>query len=479
MSSGFIALPLVLLAALLFVGLIVTLIIVAIVSRRARSWLLGAMGVGLLILLLLGALLLQRGRRSVEVEHAMVDSARVPEAAAARPPYSVNVDDGRGNRVAVDKSGSIEVDDGRGNRVVVDKSRGIEVADSRGRKVSVSRTRSSDLAPTPPTPLSPLVEAETNWATFLADVYPSAETAAEALSREMLGKIWLYGEAPAGTTVRLSGGLDRQSLLRVAEKVRNATGAQTALGIDEIEAAVHKASPSLTLNLHGDAAKGATLEASWRGGDGNADTRSVKVVQTPWAADFAEFQRASRGYLLAQTPAPAAGAQEAYDAALKDAAGQLASMLFPRLVDELRRSPARPRNSQTVAIPQKVALAGMIVEDLRRGRAVRDGFAQTFERPYGKLYRQMLLVDCSEQTLQELARPIAQRLWSEQAATERAVEQQRWTWAKMVMSIAALVGLTILVYALLNAATKGYYSWVLRIVAVALIAGGILFVVIA
>jgi hypothetical protein len=122
---------------------------------------------------------------------------------------------------------------------------------------------------------------------------------------------------------------------------------------------------------------------------------------------------------------------------------------------------------------------GMTLPDLRNGVGILDGFAQVFDRPYGKVYRQILLVDCSEGTVQGMARSVTKRMVGDAVAAERVVEQQRWTWAKMAMSIAALVGLTILVYALLNAATKGYYSWVLRIVAVVLIAGGILFVVIA
>ncbi len=438
--SGFIALPFFLLALLLLGGLVVTIIVVAAVSKRFRSAIL-SFGAVVLVVLVVGWMLVGVQRR-VPVGMELSGPTAVVES---MPRYSVNVDDGRGNRV------------------VVDKSRGIEVADSRGRKVSIKRAEI--------VPPSGAVEAEDNWSAFLADVYPSAETAAEALSRELLSKVWPDGKAPAGAAIRLSGGLGRPSLLRVAEKVRSFSGAQMALTIDEMEAAVHKAALSLTFNLHGDSSKGATLEAARRDPDGNQETRSVKVVEAAWAADFADFGRtASQPYLLAQTHAPAASAQEAYDAALSDAAGQLDSLVRERVRQALNRHPEG--RSMTTPI-------GMTLPDLRNGVGILDGFAQVFDRPYGKVYRQILLVDCSEGTVQGMARSVTKRMVGDAVAAERVVEQQRWTWAKMAMSIAALVGLTILVYALLNAATKGYYSWVLRIVAVVLIAGGILFVVIA
>jgi hypothetical protein len=51
----------------------------------------------------------------------------------------------------------------------------------------------------------------------------------------------------------------------------------------------------------------------------------------------------------------------------------------------------------------------------------------------------------------------------------------RVTWAKMLGSIAGLLALIVVVYLFLNAATKGYYAWSLRIAGVVLAGVVILF----
>jgi hypothetical protein len=49
---------------------------------------------------------------------------------------------------------------------------------------------------------------------------------------------------------------------------------------------------------------------------------------------------------------------------------------------------------------------------------------------------------------------------------------QASTWSRLGMSIGGLAVLILAVYLVLNAATKGYYSLVLRLAAIALVVGG-------
>ena len=52
---------------------------------------------------------------------------------------------------------------------------------------------------------------------------------------------------------------------------------------------------------------------------------------------------------------------------------------------------------------------------------------------------------------------------------------RKMTWARMLLSIVGLLVLISLVYAFLNAATKGYYVWSLRIAGIVLALIAIIF----
>jgi hypothetical protein len=80
---------------------------------------------------------------------------------------------------------------------------------------------------------------------------------------------------------------------------------------------------------------------------------------------------------------------------------------------------------------------------------------QSLEGSAGKIWRQALLVDTSAEKLKNLARQKA------------IIAQARKTgFAKMFFSILGLIVLITVVYVFLNAATKGYYAWSLRIAGV-------------
>ena len=51
-----------------------------------------------------------------------------------------------------------------------------------------------------------------------------------------------------------------------------------------------------------------------------------------------------------------------------------------------------------------------------------------------------------------------------------------WGWGQRVLSVAAVVVVILLAYLFLNAATKGYYEWALRVAAVVLLAGGLVLI---
>ena len=90
--------------------------------------------------------------------------------------------------------------------------------------------------------------------------------------------------------------------------------------------------------------------------------------------------------------------------------------------------------------------------DVLRGDVVVDRFVQSFDGTAGRIWRQAFLVDTSKDKLT--------RLLYTKVVKRRAL---RCTWARRIASgLGALVLITA-VYALLNAATRGYYVWSLRI----------------
>ncbi len=98
------------------------------------------------------------------------------------------------------------------------------------------------------------------------------------------------------------------------------------------------------------------------------------------------------------------------------------------------------------ALPDPAAL------EVSAQRATRDMFVQQLRRPYGDVYRAAVLVDLSTDAL------ASQRLDNVKGTLARAV---------------GLLLLTVLVYLFLNAATKGYYVWSVRLVAVAVAVVGL------
>ncbi len=90
---------------------------------------------------------------------------------------------------------------------------------------------------------------------------------------------------------------------------------------------------------------------------------------------------------------------------------------------------------------------------------VTDKFLQSLDGSVGKIWRQAILLDVSNQKLNHLADILSG------AARTRSMD-----WARMVFSIIGLFVLITIVYIFLNAATRGYYSWSLRIVGVILAA---------
>ncbi|MBN1816064.1 MAG: hypothetical protein JW828_01810 [Sedimentisphaerales bacterium] len=171
----------------------------------------------------------------------------------------------------------------------------------------------------------------------------------------------------------------------------------------------------------------------------------VRYHEKPWLTDFPQFQSQHRNhsYLLARSTSSATSQAQAEREAMTQATRQVAHM-----INEIRiRTPNRMLESDLSVNPVDLERRGMIF----------DRFTQQFYAAAGPIYRTALLIDTSEMTMAPLVQ--------EKTAIMRL---ERITWAKMILTFLGIAGLICIVYAFLNAATRGYYTWSLRIAAVVL-----------
>jgi hypothetical protein len=185
-----------------------------------------------------------------------------------------------------------------------------------------------------------------------------------------------------------------------------------------------------------------TIQATVLSGDKQASIKA-EFVDKPWVEDFAGFlnTKPKSRFIIAKSSQSCMSEAEANHQAFQSACAQIAKMLGQT---SLRRSGvpvsfAKPVNSS----------------DVLEGGFILDRFVQSFNGTAGKIWRQALLVDASAEKLKNLA---------QRKAIIAIARKTRF--ARMFFSIAGLIVLITVVYAFLNAATKGYYTWSLRIAGV-------------
>jgi hypothetical protein len=174
-----------------------------------------------------------------------------------------------------------------------------------------------------------------------------------------------------------------------------------------------------------------------------------RFIEKPWVEDFSRFSNteSSGRFIIARSADSCVTEAEANRQALENACKHITTMLdkASRRLSKIPLSYTHPVNSA----------------DIFEGDFIIDRFVQGFEGTAGRIWRQALLIDVSNEKLTRLAR--------RKAAMIRATKK---TWATLSFSVFGLIVLITVVYAFLNAATKGYYTWSLRI------AGMVLFLVV-
>jgi len=176
---------------------------------------------------------------------------------------------------------------------------------------------------------------------------------------------------------------------------------------------------------------------------------SAEFAEKPWIENFYGVwnNRPNTRLIIVKSAESCLTEAEANSQAMGDACNQLTQLL--RQTSRAQATPTLPRNVTS--------------NDILERDFIVDRFAQNFDGRAGKIWRQALLIDASVGKLEQLAR--------HKAVVARTI---KWTWARMFGSVIGLLALITVVYAFLNAATRGYYAWSLRIAGVVLAAAVII-----
>jgi hypothetical protein len=307
---------------------------------------------------------------------------------------------------------------------------------------------------------------------FRADVYPSIRSAAEALGRELTSLLpTVVADNQTPSVAQVCGRVEPE---RISSDVLNAVGDSLDRENDAIQVMVATIVPDepiertnpkavtirVSLPRWGTRAtvtgeeetleRSGTLRAHVTGTAGQL-TRTVQFTEKPWVENFGAFVNSNpqRQFILARSQSSCTNVAEADGQAVSDACRQVAEWL----------NEMRPKNT---VLPEDFAVyAG----DLHNGRFISDKFTQSFDGAAGRIWRQSLLIDASQEKLNRLA----------QVKTGQ-IRAARTSWAHIIFSALGMIVLICVVYFFLDAATRGYYTLVLRVAAAVLIAAAIFFI---
>ena len=295
---------------------------------------------------------------------------------------------------------------------------------------------------------------------FEANVYPSRLSAVRSLGLRIDQAVQRVFDAQSSPSrfVLFQGAHDRSLVEAFGEAITRAFP-ETQWSIEPETAAVQDNEVGIRLDLMNiqthsvpwmrgadQTTASGTIQASVMAADKYASIKA-DFADKPWVEDFSAFLNAkpNRRFVIAKSAESCMTESEANHQALENACAQLTQMLSR--ISRRRSGVPAPLASRVDA------------EDILEGDLILDRFVQSFEGSAGRIWRQALLIDGSTNQLEQLAR--------RKAAMTRAVKMN---WARMFVSIFGLLLLITIVYAFLNAATKGYYTWSLRIAGIVLAA---------
>jgi len=298
---------------------------------------------------------------------------------------------------------------------------------------------------------------------FQVDNYPSIRSAARGLTDKVSDALpSILSQQQEPMEIKVLGNVERTILDQVARLLHNhfhltdikvVENNRLSSFVDRIDKKESIAMVKVNITAIGSfsisepvpfSAKHSTLQITATAPDGQI-TESIGFLDKSWVDDFADYiNRNPKGHwLLALSQGPGATEQEAQQQAMTNACGQLARLLQER--GQLN-GPVSPGN-------------------IRRGDFIEDRFVQKLQGLSGPIWREALLINGAPEKLEKLARKIA-----------NVTAHQRQTKRTTILSLLGMLAVISGVYLFLNAATRGYYTWSLRIMLIILAGVGVFLV---
>jgi len=305
--------------------------------------------------------------------------------------------------------------------------------------------------PSPPPPPAPMEARVADPAeSLVADQYPSQAQAIKALSTRLPEAI----EQSTSTVdaIRLdlgdsdSGGPIRAAVIRSFGTARVTSDSSAESASDS----ANKVTVNLKVTSHANRSPKApargTVEITVAGPRGSR-LLSTKYIEQPWAADPIQYaaEHAGQSWYVIRSARLCASPDEAHRAAVDSAVNSLLPLIAQRAGRHV--------------VPGMGISRGVlsVTDDLRKSLPIKDRFVQRFDRAYGTVYAESLLIQASPTWLDKIER--------DQAMASARQEVRVKSTAASAMTVLATI---IIAYLFLNGITKSYFSGRLRTVAILL-----------
>ncbi|MCF7972203.1 MAG: hypothetical protein K9N55_00140 [Phycisphaerae bacterium] len=173
--------------------------------------------------------------------------------------------------------------------------------------------------------------------------------------------------------------------------------------------------------------------------------RSVEFLEKDWINSLSRLQNQGHSaVMVARSSDSCMDEAEAIDQAM----AQAATMVQNLLRQAYRTQPV---------LDQEIKVTP---QDLLASQLVADQFTQSLRTSTARVWRHAVLLSLQPGPLESLLQQ-----------KTRQIQHMHRNWARSLMSLAGLALVVFIVYIFLNAATKGYYVWSLRVIAAVTILG--------
>lgn len=303
----------------------------------------------------------------------------------------------------------------------------------------------------------------------LADVYPSMESAAVALTQALLDSPASKAIVPPSDdvrSVRVCGDGEEAVLGRVADLIRSRFGQNTTVQVTTGYGKTNAPDIDFTVGVGsgaGWAAEGDSLMVRLIGPDDRENTMTAEWVNRPWIENPVEFRNAKRGdsrnWVIGRSNVGAHDAETAMQWAMENAAEKFAEVVRAEAAQSIDRYPSHTRTQFRNASDRW--LRDQIVHVLGKEKLVDDRFVQSCpispDNPDRRAYRGAVLIGYAASTLTNETNKLIQaspnaptRASEENWSTARAIAHDGLGGARSWKTLIAVAVILLIVYLLLR-----------------------------